>query len=60
MTNEEKLKSMSTSTLAETLAKFTENYCNYHGTTYASPYDYALDLEQAEIQWKKWLKEECK
>ena len=59
MTNEENLKSMPTSALAETLAKLTESYSNDRGTTYSSPYDYSLELEQAEIQWKKWLKEEC-
>lgn len=60
MTNEEKLKSMPTSALAETLAKLTESYSNDRGTTYSSPYDYALELEQAEIEWKNWLKEDAK
>lgn len=52
MINEEKIKGMSTSTLAMTLAELT-SYVSEGQTFYVSPYDCELDLDQAEVQWKK-------
>ena len=57
MTNEKKIKGMSTSTLALTLAELT-SYVSEGQTFFVSPYDYRLDLDRSVVQWQKWLEEE--
>lgn len=61
MTNEERLKSLSTDELAEELTECSEYYDSEYGERiYISPVDYDSSFSCVKASWRKWLKEEAK
>lgn len=61
MTNEEKLKSLSTEELAEKLTEYSEFWDLLRGELiYISPDDYDSSFSCVKSSWLKWLKEEAK
>ena len=60
MTNEEKIKNMSTEQLADILTKLTEYIETGGETDWSSPHDCGLPRSCARRDFIKWLKEEVK